>query len=341
MKYQEAFERQIQLNQFGKEAQEELGSSKVAIIGMGGLGCPIALYLAAMGIGELRLVDGDVVSASNLHRQILYGWSEVGKPKVRLAGDFLSQRYPWVTLKEWAVPLDEENAQAILEGVDLVLDATDSQYAKFLVASLATLYEKTWVYGAVNGFEAQISTFSPQCESQGFFALMNQPDESGWVQTCAEQGVLGVLPGIAGLEMALEAVRVLTSLGDNLMGKMLFIDGWTGWRKSLKLGASRGAEKERAQAYLEQRRWGLTQLPKPPFRLIDLRNPEEFTPWGVAQNIPMDLLEDSLGDFSPEEAIVLVCSAGIRSKKACRMMREKGFTQVFYWRGHKTEATLG
>jgi sulfur-carrier protein adenylyltransferase/sulfurtransferase len=341
MEYQEAFERQIRLSQFGKEAQDKLGSSKVAIIGMGGLGCPIALYLAAMGIGELRLVDGDVVSASNLPRQILYGWSEVGKSKVRQAADFLSQRYPWVALKEWAVPLDEENAHDIMEGVDLVLDATDSQYAKFLVAALATLYGKTWVYGAVNGFEAQISTFSSQCESQGFFALMNQPDESGWVQTCAEQGVLGVLPGIAGLEMALETVKLLTGVGDNLMGKMLFIDGLTRWRKSLKLGVSKGAEKEKAQAYLEERKWGLTQLPEPPFRLIDLRNPEEFTPWGGAQNIPMALLENSLGDLSPEELIVLVCSAGIRSKKACRMLREKGFDKAFYWKAHKTEATLG
>jgi adenylyltransferase/sulfurtransferase len=341
MDYKDFFDRQIRLKNFGEAGQRRLAEAKVAIIGLGGLGCPIALYLAAMGVGELHLIDGDSISKSNLHRQILFGHGDLGTAKVKRAGGFLTHNYPWLVVREWAEELREDNASEIFEGVDIVIDATDTQQSKFLVAALALKHDKILLYGAVEGYEAQITSFFPEMETMGFFELMIKPDESGWVQSCSERGVLGVMPGIAGLEMALEVVRILTGIGENLRGRMLLMDGFSGWRKTLKMGKSNGQERKMALAFLQEKKWEIKQLPSERHRLIDVRTRGEFLQWGKAENIPLANLEPIQGGFDTEEVLVFVCSSGVRSRQACKIFRANGYSKAYYWLVDKTEATLG
>ncbi len=225
------YARHIVLGEVGEEGQRRLKAARVLIVGAGGLGSPASLYLAAAGVGTLGLVDFDVVDASNLQRQILYGEGDLGRPKLEAARDRLKDLNPHIDVVLHAERLDSANALDIIRDYDLVIDGTDNFPTRYLVNDACVLLGKRNVYGSILKFDGQVSVFGGD-DAPCYRCLFRQPPPPGLVPNCAEGGVLGVLPGIIGSLQALEAVKLITGAGDPLIGRLVLFDGLTmRWRE--------------------------------------------------------------------------------------------------------------
>ena len=216
--------RQTVLPEIGIVGQRKLNRASVAIVGVGGLGCPAAAMLAASGVGNLKLIDGDQVELSNLHRQLLYGIGDVGKMKVTVATSILNNHYDQVTLEPVAEALDEGNAQDYLHGVEVIIDATDNIQARQDIDRASKELKIPMVYGGLYRFEGQVAVLNHE-GSPGFNELFPHPPSGG--DTCTDAGVLGMLPGIIGNMQALEAVKLIVGMDSTLSGKLLIYDGLT------------------------------------------------------------------------------------------------------------------
>jgi sulfur-carrier protein adenylyltransferase/sulfurtransferase len=217
------YSRQLSLPEFGVEGQRRLANAKVLIVGAGGLGSPAALYLAAAGVGTIGVVEFDRVDASNLHRQILYSSADVGKPKIEVARDRIAAVNPNVTVQSFDVRLTSANALSIMKGFDLVIDASDNFPTRYLVNDAAVMLGIPSIYGSIHRFEGQLSVFGAK-DGPCYRCLFRDPPPAGAVPNCAEAGVLGVLPGIVGTLQATEAIKLITGIGDPLIGRLLLID---------------------------------------------------------------------------------------------------------------------
>lgn len=235
----ERYQRHILLREIGGAGQQKLKAARVLIIGMGGLGHPVAQYLAAAGIGTLGLVDNDVVTASNLQRQILFTEADIGKPKTAIAAARLRAMNPHVTISEHALRLDGDNAGALIEGYDVVVDACDNFATRFIVNDMCFAREKTLVSGAVGRFDGQIATFKPWLQDANgtplpcYRSLVPQAPDSE--EDCASTGIIGALTGIIGSLQALEVIKEISGAGDTLAGRLLIYDGLSGRARTVKL----------------------------------------------------------------------------------------------------------
>jgi sulfur-carrier protein adenylyltransferase/sulfurtransferase len=218
------YARHIVLDEVGEAGQRKLKSARVLVVGAGGLGSPVSLYLAAAGVGTLGLVEDDVVDASNLQRQVLYGEADLGRPKLDAALERLGDLNPHVRLVPHQERLTSANALAILADYDLVVDGTDNFPTRYLVNDACVLLGKRYVYGAILKFEGQVSVFAGGGDAPCYRCLFRQPPPPGLVPGCAEGGVLGVLPGVIGSLQALEAIKLITGAGDPLVGRLLLFD---------------------------------------------------------------------------------------------------------------------
>ncbi|MHB1131932.1 MAG: HesA/MoeB/ThiF family protein [Chloroflexota bacterium] len=217
------YSRHIVLPEMGGKGQQQLLRSRVLIVGLGGLGAPVALYLAAAGVGTLGLVDWDKVELSNLQRQIIHRTSDIGLPKVASAAEAIRRLNPDITVETYAERLTADNALAILERYDLIVDGTDSFPARYLLNDACVLLAKTWVHGAVVRFDGQLAVFAP---GQGCYrCLFPEPPAPGQVSSCAEGGVLSALPGVVGTMQAVETLKILLGVGHGLVGRLLLYDG--------------------------------------------------------------------------------------------------------------------
>lgn len=220
----ERYHRQVILPRFGESGQQQLLAAKVLVIGAGGLGCPVLQYLAAAGTGTIGIVDGDVVALSNLHRQVLYGMQDIGRPKAERAAAALQQLNPDIRLHPLQLVLDNRNALELLEGYDVVVDATDNFPARYLINDACVLLGKPLVFGAVSQFEGQVAVFNqplPSGErSANYRDLFPVPPAAGEVASCAEGGVLGILPGIIGSIQAGEVIKLVTGIGQSLANRL-------------------------------------------------------------------------------------------------------------------------
>lgn len=324
----ERYNRQTILAGFGLEAQEKLGQAKVLIIGAGGLGVPVMTYLNAMGVGILGIVDNDVVSISNLHRQVLYCEEDVGQSKVSVAIKKLSAQNSETVLSAYQTFLTRENALKIIADYDLVVDASDNFPTRYLINDACVILKKSFVYGALHGFEGQVSVFNHNGGPtyRCLFPNMPKPDE---VPDCNENGVLGILPGIIGNFQALETVKVLTGVGEVLSGKLLLFDGLSNsfqkisfsvrdenlellsLRPSYDFECATDYDVVDAEAFK-----GLMQFEN--LQLIDVRSPQEFdrNHLEIAKNIPLSELNTRQNEINFDKNIYVVCQSGIRSKKA-------------------------
>jgi len=217
------YARQRRLPEFGEAGQQRLAASKVLIVGAGGLGSPAALYLAAAGVGTLGLVDDDVVDETNLHRQLLYGTADVGRPKLDAAVSRLANVNPLVRLVRHDARLGRDNARAILRDYDIVLDGTDTFAARYAINDACVALGLPFVYGSVARFEGQVSVFAAP-DGPCYRCLFPVPPAPGSVPTCAEEGVLGVLPGLVGMWQATEVLKWCAGLGASLAGRLLLLD---------------------------------------------------------------------------------------------------------------------
>ena len=217
------YSRHLTLPEFGREGQEELKNSSVLLVGAGGLGSPAATYLAAAGVGRIGLVDFDEVEASNLQRQILYGTSDVGRPKLDAAAERLNDLNPHVEIERHEVRLTSDNALGIIDDYDVVADGTDNFPTRYLVNDACVMTGTPNVYASIFRFEGQVSVFGTE-DGPCYRCLYEEPPPSGLVPSCAEGGVLGILPGFIGTLQATEVIKLLTGVGEPLVGRLLMTD---------------------------------------------------------------------------------------------------------------------
>lgn len=222
------FERQVILPGFGWESQKKLQNSSVLVIGAGGLGCPVLLYLAASGIGKIGIVDGDIVSVSNLNRQVLFGESDLGKSKSQAAGELLRKKYKDLEVEIFNEFISTGNALEILSKFDLIIDGTDNFETRYLVNDATVLLQKPLIFGAIYANEGQILVFDSRKEGgTNYRDLYPNPPSALEIPNCDQTGVLGVLPGMIGIMMATEAIKFLTGYAETLENKILFFNGLT------------------------------------------------------------------------------------------------------------------
>ena len=218
------YARHIILPGIGGEGQKKLIQSKILVVGAGGLGSPVALYLAAAGVGKLGILDFDRVDLTNLQRQILHDTADVGKPKVQSAQERIEAMNPNVEVVAYDTALTSANAFEIIEPWDLVIDGTDNFPVRYLVNDATQMLGKPLVYGSIYQFEGQASVFMPGQEAPCYRCLFPQPPPPGTVPSCAEGGVFGVLPGIVGSIQATEAIKLVTGFGEPLIGRLVIFD---------------------------------------------------------------------------------------------------------------------
>jgi adenylyltransferase/sulfurtransferase len=350
----ERYRRHLNLAEIGPEGQQRLLAARVLVVGAGGLGCPAAQYLAAAGVGTLGLVDADVVDLSNLQRQILYGTADAGRPKVEVAASRLRALNPDVAVETHALRLTSENALDVLRGYEVIVDGTDNFPARYLVNDAAVLLGKPVAYGAILRFEGQAAVFDAR-RGPCYRCLFPEPPPPGAVPSCAEAGVLGVLPGLVAMIQATEALKLVTGVGEPLIGRFVQYDALEmrfeefrfakdpacpacGKRPTLSrlidydgfCGVPSRAEVPlRELAAHEVRGRG---APGVDFLLVDVREPDEWRKARIdgAKLVPLGELAARAGELEGwrERPVVVHCHKGGRSAKACRLLLERGFRDV-------------
>jgi molybdopterin/thiamine biosynthesis adenylyltransferase/rhodanese-related sulfurtransferase len=335
--------------------QQRLKAARVLVIGAGGLGSPVALYLAAAGVGTLGLVDFDVVDVTNLQRQLLHGTRDVGRPKLDSARDRIHDVNPHVHVEPHATKLTSANALEIIGGYDIVVDGTDNFATRYLVNDACVLLGKPNVYGSIFRFEGQASVFSTP-DGPCYRCLFPEPPPAGLVPSCAEGGVLGVLPGMIGTIQAAEALKLALGVGSSLAGRLLLVDALTmsirtvtlrrdpacpacGTRTITELidydafcGAPSMAEEPDDDEVVEitPRELAARLLEAADVDLIDVREPAE---WSIAhlhgaRLIPLGTLGAALGTLDRSREIIVMCRSGQRSASAARQLQAAGFRKV-------------
>jgi molybdopterin/thiamine biosynthesis adenylyltransferase/rhodanese-related sulfurtransferase len=353
----ERYARHLILPDVGVEGQQRLKAARVLIVGAGGLGSPVALYLAAAGVGTLGLVDFDDVDVSNLQRQILHGTKDVGRSKLESARARLRDVNPHVRIETHDARLTSANALDIITRYDIVVDGTDNFATRYLTNDACVLLGKPNVYGSIFRFEGQASVFGLD-DGPCYRCLFPEPPPPGSVPSCAEGGVLGVLPGIVGTIQATEAIKLILGIGDTLAGRLLLIDALSMQFRAMTLrkdpacpacgtrtitelidydefcGAPGGDAVHDVDDVAEITPRQLAERlarADDTLDLIDVREPGE---WAIARIdgarlIPLAQIPASLASLDKAREIVVMCRSGVRSANAVRFMQREGFARVW------------
>lgn len=354
------YARHLTLPEFGLAGQRRLRGSRVLLIGAGGLGSPAALYLAAAGVGTLGIVDDDRVDLSNLQRQVLHGSATIGRPKVDSAAARLADLNPGVRVVTHPVRLTADNARALIRDYDLVIDGSDNFPTRYLVNDACVLERTPFVYGSIYRFEGQLSLFATT-DGPCYRCLFAEPPAPELVPSCAEAGVLGVLPGIVGSLQALEAIKWLTGIGTPAVGRLVLFDGLRLTVREIALrrdpacavcgdapsvttlidyeafcGTAQPAT-ERSVAVLELSGAALRERlggDVAPF-LLDVREPWEYEIAHLEGSmlVPLAELPGRLAELPTSGPIVAICHHGVRSMTALAFLRSAGFADVQSLRG--------
>ena len=358
------YSRHLLLPEVGVEGQEKICNSKVLLIGTGGLGSPLALYLAAAGVGNLGLIDFDVVDLSNLQRQVAHGESTVGTLKVDSAKARIADLNSSINVTTYNTRLSSENVMEIFADYDIIVDGTDNFPTRYLASDACVLLKKPYIYGCILRFEGQASVFDSRV-GPCYRCLYPEPPPPGLVPSCAEGGVIGILPGIVGLIQANEVVKLILGKGESLVGRLLLFDALAMKFREMKLRKDkacpicgdnptitelidyeefcgiRPVEESANDAEMEIAVEQVKQMLDSGhgFKLIDVREPSEYEICKIAQAtlIPLGDIEakdpEKLNGLSPDEEIVLHCKAGVRSMKALKVLEEMGFSNLKSMRG--------
>ena len=348
------YSRHLTLPEVGLAGQSKLKQARVLLVGAGGLGSPAALYLAAAGVGTLGIVDFDVVDRSNLQRQILHGTSDIGTAKTESARAHLHDINPHVTLETFSEQLTSANALEILKRFDIIVDGSDNFPTRYLVNDACVLLGKPMVYGAVFRFDGQVSVFSATA-GPCYRCLYAEPPPPDLVPSCAEGGVLGVLPGIIGSLQALEAIKLIVGVGESLVGRLLLFDGRRMQFRDLLLekdsncpvcgtnptvtslidyeafcGVGEGGGEAGDGMEISAQELRRERGRKPNLILLDVREPREAEIARIegAQLIPLRDLPRAIPHLPPNAEIVTLCHHGLRSLKARELLKGAGFAHV-------------
>ena len=348
------YSRHLIMPEVGTSGQRRLKAARVLTIGAGGLGSPLGLYLAAAGVGTLGIVDFDVVDESNLHRQVLFGRSSVGRPKIQAAVERLRDINPHIRIVPHEMRLDSGNALELFRDYDVIVDGTDNFPTRYLVNDACVLSGKPNVYGSIFRFEGQVSIFWG-AKGPCYRCLFPEPPPPGLVPSCAEGGVLGVLPGIIGSLQANEVIKLIVGAGDPLIGRLVLFDALKMRFRELKLhkdprcpicsenptqrelidyeqfcgiGPANEAVEEGFDITVGELKRRLDEGRE--LTILDVRNPQEAE---IAQIdgsvlIPLHELQDRLGELDPAASLVVHCHHGPRSTQAVRFLRQMGFSRA-------------
>ncbi|HIE42209.1 MAG TPA: molybdopterin-synthase adenylyltransferase MoeB [Nitrospinaceae bacterium] len=358
------YSRHLLLPEVGVEGQEKICNSKVLLIGTGGLGSPLALYLAAAGVGNLGMIDFDVVDFSNLQRQVAHGESTVGKLKVDSAKARISDLNSSINVTTYNMRLSSENVMKIFADYDIIVDGTDNFPTRYLANDACVLLKKPYIYGCILRFDGQASVFDSRV-GPCYRCLFPEPPPPGLVPSCAEGGVIGILPGIIGLIQANEVIKLVLGIGDSLVGRLLLFDALTMKFKEMKLRKDPSCpicgDNPTITELIDYEQFcgivppselsvnldkeiGVKQVKemldaKHTFKLIDVREPSEYQICKIdaATLIPLGDIEakdlSKLNGLNPDDEIVLHCKAGMRSMKALKALEEMGFRNLKSMRG--------
>ncbi len=355
------FSRHLILPEVGVAGQRRLKAARVLLVGTGGLGSPLALYLAAAGVGTLGLVDFDVVDESNLQRQVLHGTRDIGRLKLDSAADRIADINPHVHVALHHGHLDSANALALVAQYDVVVDGTDNFPTRYLVNDACVLAGKPNVYGSVFRFEGQVAVFGAP-GGPCYRCLFREPPPPGMVPSCAEGGVLGVLPGIIGCLQALETIKLLLAMEGGLVGRMLLFDGLSMHWREIKVrrdpecpvcgdhptvtkladyeafcGVGAVTPEEHAVPSISAREFHRRVSGGEGFTLIDVREPHEWDIANLAEYearlMPLQGFEASIPSLDLDTQMVVHCRSGVRSAKAVRALMNAGATRVWNLEG--------
>jgi adenylyltransferase/sulfurtransferase len=354
------YSRHLIMPEVALEGQKKLKQARVLTIGAGGLGSPLALYLAAAGVGTLGIVDFDVVDESNLQRQIIHGTSDLGRPKMESARDRIQDINPNVHVEAYEEALTSENALEIFKDFDVVVDGTDNFPTRYLVNDACVLLGKPNVYGSIFRFEGQASVFYAE-EGPCYRCLYPEPPPPGLVPSCAEGGVLGILPGAIGTIQATETVKLILGIGEPLIGRLLLYDALSMRFREMKLRKDPscpicgenptvtelidyqefcGIPQANAQAATEEVPEITVQELKEKLEnggglaVLDVREPHEYEVANIgARLIPLGELPERLVELDKDETLAVHCKTGGRSARAVKLLQDAGFENVYNVKG--------
>jgi adenylyltransferase/sulfurtransferase len=354
------YSRHLIMPEVGMEGQLKLKQAKVLLIGAGGLGAPLGMYLAAAGIGRIGLVDFDVVDFTNLQRQIIHGTKDVGRKKLDSAAETMSDINPHIRIDRLEVALSSENALDILRDYDIVIDGTDNFPTRYLVNDACVLLGKPNVYGSIFRFEGQATVFAYQ-DGPCYRCLYPEPPPPGLVPSCAEGGVLGILPGMIGIIQATEAVKLILGKGEPLVGRLVLYDALAMRFRELKLRRNPECpvcgDHPTIKELIDYHQFcGVPQQAEGPkesegdidpadvkakidrgesFVLIDVREPHEYQICNIPQArlIPLGELPKRVNELNSADEIVAHCKSGMRSAKAVDFLKQAGYRKVRNMKG--------
>jgi sulfur-carrier protein adenylyltransferase/sulfurtransferase len=348
------YSRHLIMPEVGMEGQQKLKAARVLCIGAGGLGSPLALYLAAAGVGTLGMVDFDVVDYTNLQRQIIHSTADVGRKKLESAGEKLKAINPFLNIQTFETKLTSENALKIFADFDIIADGTDNFPTRYLVNDACALTGKPNVYGSIFRFEGQASVFATE-EGPCYRCLYPEPPPPGLVPSCAEGGVLGILPGLVGVIQATEVIKLILGKGDPLIGRLLLVDALGMKFRELKLRKNpdcpvcgphptitelidynefcgmRGEETPMTanvpEIQVEELKKKLDAGEE--IFVLDVREPHEYQICNIGGYlIPLGDLPKRVHELDSSREIVAHCRSGVRSGKAVAFLRQAGFRKV-------------
>jgi sulfur-carrier protein adenylyltransferase/sulfurtransferase len=350
------YSRHLIMPEVGVLGQKRLKSSSVLLIGTGGLGSPLGLYLAAAGVGRIGLVDFDVVDFSNLQRQILHGTSDVGRSKVQSASERLRDINPEVQLDLYDTRLTSANALSIFQSYDVVIDGTDNFATRYLVNDACVMLNKPNVYGSIFRFDGQASVFYPP-HGPCYRCLYPEPPPPGEVPSCAEGGVLGILPGLIGCIQATEAVKLILGQGEPLIGRLLLYDAMAMSCREFKVRRNPNClvcgDRPTITQLIDYDQFcgaGGQETPMTPDSsgevtvqelkkimdsgekvfILDVRNPEEYQICRIPDSVllPLGELPLRVAELDKDKPMIVHCKSGMRSAKAIQFLKDQGFDKL-------------
>jgi adenylyltransferase/sulfurtransferase len=335
------YNRQMILPELGLEGQEKLKSAKVLMVGAGGLGCPVLQYLVAAGVGEIGIIDDDVVDETNLHRQVLFYHEDIGLKKAEVAAQKLRKLNPFITIESFAERLSAENANEMFMNYDLIIDGSDNFRTRYLVNDTCVALGKALVFGSIFKFEGQVSVFNYKNGAQ-YIDIFPEPPPKDEVPNCAEIGVIGVIPGIIGTLMANEAIKMITGIGEVLSGKLLTFNSLDTSSQVFQFQATVSQPSSFSDKVVSAEMKSITindlllqQQDKPDiFFLIDVREEYEFEDFNIGGiNIPFYELKDRLKEIPLNKVLVFCCQSSHRSKSAIKLVEPFYQGTILYLEG--------
>ena len=350
------YARHITLPEVGMEGQQRLKAASVLCIGAGGLGSPLLLYLAAAGVGRIGVVDDDRVEPSNLQRQVIHGTGTVGQPKTASAHARIEDLNPFCQVEEHGFRLSASNAVALLARYDVIVDGTDNFASRYLINDACVLTKRPFVYGSVQRFEGQVSVFNLGTDSPDYRDLVPEPPPQGLVPSCADGGVMGVMPGLIGLIQAAEVIKLITGIGTPLDGRLLLVDGLSMRFRELRLqrrpsrapieklidyqafctaGCSISGEKSTEMKSISVSELKTMLDQGEDLALIDVRNPAEAEVAVIpgSELISLATLErgeaiERIHAIAASRTVYVYCKIGVRSAKAVELLASHGIDAV-------------